>query len=979
MSSLKFNTFLGAMPYMDPTLIPEANSWINRDCWFVDGTLRPIKEPALDTTTPAPPAGTETMYRYRPCPKDPTQAYWIHRPGSYNVAPSPVANDKYARLYFSRQSYTASEAAELPHFYDVKGLLGRSSNEDLCGGSAAYGTYPEDDPASYTLGVPSPISASVAYTGGEFALATSTDGVTWSQPDDYKGTAYAFLTVFAGTGVTLAGGYNGAIAYSKDGGSTWAQATVPDDASTYTIRCFAYGSSTYIAGCNDGRLLVSSDGITWTIPEYCKTQAFVSGHITAAINFLGKLRLGTTAGYARELKVTSGVMASPTDATNPWVNIDGVTSKFRVDENGGTTIHPINGAVVLNDPNPQLGTRAYFVGGNKKGRIVRNTASGWELAADQATVGPIISIAANAAKTQFVVATASSYRMYTNSFTPWTEVNVHSDAFAGAKYFKTTTGAWKDVRYVGFTGNGTGSPFVVGEKGAFAFLTYSGGADYVGTWNGPPAAFGETSLNYVAYLNSKYILVGNDQAATNQELQVRYYSITFIDGFGAEGAPILTTKVSATANGAFTLSWKNPTFYVREDGTPITSEVWTGNAYATRVNKTGAKFYIYRTASSGASTEFLYVDSVAFNEATETYTYTDSKKDEELGEVMPSTDWVPPPPKLRGLVSLPGGVLAGFVDNTLWFSEPGQPHAWPVKYQRTVNAPIVGLSTFANSVLVTTRDRSFIASGVDPFNMALTELETDQSCISADSVVDMGGSAIYASPRGLVRVSNMTPEWITKQLFTPAQWAQLNPASIRATVWEGRYLCFFDGQPAYAAYGVNGVTTYPAAMSIVPGADIDGITWYTATARRVVTDPYDDKVYFINGTNRYIWNNGANNAKCFWRGKFLQSPESLSFSWLQVQGEQYETTVRYYSEEGYTLVFEAVIGVTNSTTRVTPFTAKQYNSAGAVTRTFAGNALDGTIRLPAGRRSRFHVVEIETQGQVRQVLFTQSGVELRST
>lgn len=978
MSSLKLNTFLGAMPYMDPSLLPQANSWANRDCWFVDGTLRPIKDPALDATTPAPPAGTETMYRYRPCPKDPALSYWIHRPGFYNVAPSPVANDKYSRLYFSRRSYTASEIAELPHFYDVKGLLGRTSNEDICNSSnPTYGTYSANDPASYTLGVPSPVSASVEYKGGEFALATSTDGTTWSQPDAYKGTAYAFLTVFSGTASILAGGYNGAIAYSQDGGGTWSPASVPDDAATYTIRCFAETWGVIIAGCNDGRLLTSTDnGATWTIPDYCKGLAFVEGHITAAITHNYIIYIGTTAGYVRRLKTVNQVLAKPTDSENPWQNEADLTKLFRVSGTNETTVHPIYGAVVVNDP--LVGTRAYFVGGNKKGRIARNTASSWEIKDANATVGPIISIAANAAKTQFIVATSSSYRMYTNTYSSWPEVNVHSDTFAGASFFKTAAGSRKNLRYAGFTGNGTGSPFLVGEKGAFAFLTYAGGADYLGTWNGPPTSFGETPLNYVAYLNSKYILVGNDQAATAQEVQARYYAITFVDGFGAESAPILTTKVSATANGAFTLGWKNPTFYVREDGTPITSEVWTGNAYATRVNKAGAKFYIYRTASSGTSTEFLYVDKVNFAAESEAYTYDDSKKDEALGEVMPSTDWVPPPPKLRGLVSLPSGVLAGFVDNTLWFSEPGQPQAWPVKYQRTVNAPIVGLSTFANSVLVTTINRSFIASGVDPFNMTLTELETDQACISADSVVDMGGSAIYASPRGLVRVSNMTPEWITKQLFTPAQWAQLDPASIRATVWEGRYLCFFDGQPSYASYGVDGVATYPAAMSIVPGADVDGVTWYTATAHRAFIDPYDDKVYFLNGTSRYIWNGGETNAKCFWRSKLFQSPESLGFSWLQVQGEVYETTVRYYSEEGSTLAFEAVIGVTNATTRVTPFTATEYHPDGTVKATFSGNAMDGTVRLPAGRRSRFHVIEIETRGQVRQTLFAQSSEELRT-
>ena len=501
---------------------------------------------------------------------------------------------------------------------------------------------------------------------------------------------------------------------------------------------------------------------------------------------------------------------------------------------------------------------------------------------------------------------------------------------------------------------------LVGTNGRIAFLNGE-------TWVGPTAGkdFGETPILSVDFNGIRFVAVGGTKTAANLTVAPRYYAVTFVDGFGAESAPALAGKVTAASGDGFKITWgvnlnmvgDNPKYIVNKDAGK-------------------AKFYIYRTASSGSSTEFLRVDSVDYVEGTTTYSYTDTKTDDVLGEVMLSTDWIMPPEGLRGLVTLPGGVLAGFVDNTLWFSEPGQPHAWPVKYQRTVSAPIVGLSTFANSVLITTIDRSYIASGMDPFNMALTELETDQSCISADSVVDMGGYSIYASPRGLVKVSNMNPEWLTKQLFTPAQWALLNPSTMRATLWEGRYLVFFtppEGGVPYAAAGVK-------SFSLVPGADVDGIAWYSQAGDRAFTDPYDDKVYFIEGTNRKIWNAGTTNKTCLWVSKLLQSPESLNFSWLQTQtaGETGSATVRYYSEEGYTLLAEVTFSNTNAITRQTAITGKVYNSDGTQKSTFSGNVYDATARLPAGRRTRFHLVEIETDTKVRQVLFTQSALELRS-
>jgi hypothetical protein len=940
MASLKFETFLGDIPFHDATLLPEQNSRQNRDCWFVNGKLQPIKEAAADGSIPS---GTQTLYRYRPCPKDASQAYWITRSAAYNVAPSPIPNDKYGRLYFTRKKYTVGETVELPHFYDVKGLLGRTANTDLCTNNGdATGPYPLAGGTKYTLGVPTPASATAELTSGYTPLGVSTDGLTWTPATNFVGTSYAFQTVGKYGSIWLAGGYNGTIATSTDG-ETWTTASTPLDAEKYVIRCFAVGTvgstTVYIAGCDGGKLLTSLDGSAWDLSPTLGVA--VSGNILAAVFWDGCFWIGTGTGKTyRTLNgdtvgTTNNVTRDPTQE-NAWREATGPSTVFAG--------QGISDAVIWR-------SRPYFVGGG--GLLVapngttRAATTAWSNQGDGGITGTYRTIRVAADGGRVVAVTDAAYVTATSTApTIFSKVTIAPTSPLGTifKGGKIKAGAYGP----------SGNIILVGTNGIIALFDST-----QETWTAPTAdnGVGKTPLNSVEYADGKYVVAGGSSTAISATSAPRYYAITMIDGFGAESAPVLTGRVDASDGDGFNVNWGMQDFAAKG---------WT-------VNLTGAKFYIYRTASSGTTTDFLLVDEVDYVDNQTEYSYKDNKTDDTLGEVMMSTDWIMPPTGLRGLVSLPGGVLAGFVDNTLWFSEPGQPQAWPTKYQRTVSAPIVGLSTFANSVLITTIDRSYVASGIDPFNMSLTELETDQSCISAESVVDMGGYAIYATPRGLVKVSNMSPEWLTRQLFKPDQWAELTPATMRATLWEGRYLAFFDGTPTYAASGVH-------SFSIVPGGDVDGVAWYSQAASIAFTDPYDDRVYMIEGTSRKIWNAGNTYKTFLWRSKTLQSPESLSFGWLQAQlaNESGPVTVRYFSEEGYVFIVEATIQATDHITRQSAFTMTVFAPDHTVTASYAGTSYDATVRLPAGRRTRFHIMEIESSGTVRQVLFTQSAEELHS-
>ena len=74
----------------------------------------------------------------------------------------------------------------------------------------------------------------------------------------------------------------------------------------------------------------------------------------------------------------------------------------------------------------------------------------------------------------------------------------------------------------------------------------------------------------------------------------------------------------------------------------------------------------------------------------------------------------------------------------------------PDEYKLTVKSDIVAIAPLPSGLLVLTKEKPAIISGLDPSAMALSEIDSNQACVSKRSVVDMGSAVMYASPDGLV-------------------------------------------------------------------------------------------------------------------------------------------------------------------------------------------------------------------------------------
>lgn len=209
------------------------------------------------------------------------------------------------------------------------------------------------------------------------------------------------------------------------------------------------------------------------------------------------------------------------------------------------------------------------------------------------------------------------------------------------------------------------------------------------------------------------------------------------------------------------------TWYNSADGTesapsPVSLEVTINSGKATISNmqvsadKQVDLKRLYRVG--GNLTRFTLVAEVA-NSIT---FYQDVTKDADLtGELLESTNYFPPPSKLKFLTEA-YAMLFGAVGTKLYFTPIGIPDAWPGDYFIECVRPITGIGVTANGLLVFTDNSTIIVSGTGPTSLAKSTLSKTQGCISHYSIANLDGIVYWASNDGICASSGNKPSVVTK-------------------------------------------------------------------------------------------------------------------------------------------------------------------------------------------------------------------------
>ncbi len=386
--------------------------------------------------------------------------------------------------------------------------------------------------------------------------------------------------------------------------------------------------------------------------------------------------------------------------------------------------------------------------------------------------------------------------------------------------------------------------------------------------------------------------------------QDKAWVYTFVTAWGEEGPP------------------SDPSTVTSMD--PATEAVLTGFNTTVPAGYNITKLRIYRTVTGDAGTEFAYVGEMSLGTAT----FTDDIDDEDTDEVLPSTIWYAPPDDLAGLVAMPGEFLAGFTGKTVYFSEPGYPHAWPAGYSLTVEDDIVGLGVSGSNLVVTTKGMPLIITVPEPTQASVFKVPSPQSCVSAAGIVENGGAVFFPSPDGYVMMSGATAIVSTANYFTKEQWQSYDPASMTAAVYDGRIYLFSSNTTLILTY--------------LP----EGVTITTSTERATAAYYYDDEdtLYIAQGTTLAKWDQGTTKLTARWRSREYTMTRPI------------DPAVGRITADGYPLTFTAIDGDLASVNRTV--------------RT------DTAFRMPRVHPEKFWSFEVQGQQVIRELLTSGSMSDL---
>ena len=297
--------------------------------------------------------------------------------------------------------------------------------------------------------------------------------------------------------------------------------------------------------------------------------------------------------------------------------------------------------------------------------------------------------------------------------------------------------------------------------------------------------------------------------------------------------------------------------------------------------------------------------------------------------------------------------MAGFIENTIYFSEPYHPYAWPPEYALTCEADIVALGVFGNTLVVLTKRGPEYVSGDAPSGMSKVRLESNEVCRSPRSVVPVSGGVVFASQNGLCMATQQGVLNMTDKLWTSNEWFGLEPE---------RFICEEKAGVLYVGHegGVLlGALHIPSGKLVRMDLQVTALysDFQTGELFAALPPASGQRAGFIHLMH------GAGSRTARWRSKRIVLQAETGFAWLAVEGAQTVATPLRVDIYGYYMDGDTEVEVKLDT-------AKSDATYSAVVTDTA------PIRVGVGRYKNFEV-EIRGQCRVTSVQLVSSTNELK--
>lgn len=345
------------------------------------------------------------------------------------------------------------------------------------------------------------------------------------------------------------------------------------------------------------------------------------------------------------------------------------------------------------------------------------------------------------------------------------------------------------------------------------------------------------------------VTVGTPDAELAEETM---YCHTWVTSAGEESAPSpLSSSVMFSSGVTVTLS--GMTGVTNVDGRPVTKK----------------RIYRSTTSTSGVTDLYLIAEIAASATA-----FVDVHGENPDQEAIPSRDYDPPVSDLRGITALPNGMMAAFSGKDLYFCEPYITHAWPDAYALTMSEYIVGLCALGTSVAVMTSGAPYIVQGLTPDAMTQQRVEGAWPCLSKASIVDMGYAAIYASPVGLVQITESGSSIVSKSIWDKADWEAMNPYSVDAGRVGDAYV--FSYLPAGETVRRLAIVNLSGEQPVLVASDVAATGFWN--------DPKTNALYHLDATGKKVMKFDAGADLSYaWKSKPTRFPIPMSMGAVLVE------------------------------------------------------------------------------------------------
>lgn len=417
----------------------------------------------------------------------------------------------------------------------------------------------------------------------------------------------------------------------------------------------------------------------------------------------------------------------------------------------------------------------------------------------------------------------------------------------------------------------------------------------------------------------------------------RSYVYTYVNSKGREGPPSVASNI----------------VYSNDDEQIILSNFSVATGQLTDI--VGINIYV---ASSGGTFNFLKsITPPSSSVATITIA------DNTFGSAIETTLYDPPPINLLGLTAMANGMLAGYVDNNLYFSEPYQSHAWPTDYIVPMDYPIKGLASIGNMLYISTDGYPIIGFGNTPSLMTFSKLGSVQANVSDRSIVSMSNGAMYASPDGIVLLSNGKAEIISHGIISEYVYKLMNPSSIHAYFYRNKYIGFYDsGLSSTIESGFGEIIPQKGAFildierKVVTYSDIycdtafsDKVSGKLFVVKHVSALDGNDNIIYYN--NLYEWNNDASFVSLRWKSKpILTKPINMAVAQILADSYTSGIYIQIYADDNL------------------------IDFGGGTTMRLVSS--NNPFRLPAGYRAKKWAVRVQGIGHINKILLATSIDEL---